>query len=160
MGLADLLIYAGKVYGSDEGNELVDKVFETIAVTAYETSIELAKEKGSFPFLDEYGKEVINDIERTQVAKNREAFINSGFMKRMPKDIRQGVLHHGIRNSHLLTVAPTGSTGSLVGVSTGLEPYFAFEYYRSGRLGKFGAVDGSIVEAMGDETEGATPRFV
>src|SRR5690625_3275471 len=83
MGLADLLIYAGKVYGSDEGNELVDKVFETISVTAYETSIELAKEKGSFPFLDEYGKEVINDIERTQVAKNREAFINSGFMKQI-----------------------------------------------------------------------------
>src|SRR5690625_1688802 len=53
MGLADLLIYAGKVYGSDEGNELVDKVFETIATTAYRTSIELAKEKGSFPFLDD-----------------------------------------------------------------------------------------------------------
>jgi ribonucleoside-diphosphate reductase alpha chain len=51
MGLADLLIYCEKEYGSPEGNELVDKVFETIATTAYRESIELAKEKGSFPYL-------------------------------------------------------------------------------------------------------------
>src|SRR5690625_271640 len=51
MGLHDLLIYCETAYGSKEGNELVDKIFETIATTAYRTSIELAKEKGSFPFL-------------------------------------------------------------------------------------------------------------
>src|SRR6478735_3701931 len=45
MGLADLLIHSEKVYGSPEGNELVDKVFETIATTAYKASVELAKEK-------------------------------------------------------------------------------------------------------------------
>ncbi len=50
MGLADLLIYCEKVYGSEDGNRLVDQVFEKIAVTAYQTSVELAKEKGSFPF--------------------------------------------------------------------------------------------------------------
>ena len=49
--LHDLLIYCETEYGSEEGNELVDKVFETIATTAYRESIELAKEKGSFPFL-------------------------------------------------------------------------------------------------------------
>lgn len=48
MGLADLLIYCGKTYGSKEGNALVDQLFETIAVTAYQTSIELAKEKEVF----------------------------------------------------------------------------------------------------------------
>jgi ribonucleoside-diphosphate reductase alpha chain len=58
-------------------------------------------------------------------------------MVNMPDDIREGILAYGIRNSHLLTVAPTGSTGTLVGVSTGLEPYFSFSYFRSGRLGKF-----------------------
>src|SRR5690606_5065517 len=52
----------------------------------------------------------------------------------------------GIRNSHLLTVAPTGSTGTMVGVSTGLEPYFSFSYFRSGRLGKFIEVKAEIVE--------------
>ncbi|WP_426093329.1 hypothetical protein, partial [Escherichia coli] len=51
MGLADLLIYCEKTYGSAEGNQLVDQIFETIAITAYEASIDLAKEKGSFPFL-------------------------------------------------------------------------------------------------------------
>src|SRR5699024_7193024 len=129
MGLHDLLIYTETVYGSEEGNKQVDKIFETIATTAYRTSIELAKEKGSFPFL--IGKT------DSETADLREAFINTGYMKKMPEDIRQSVLKHGIRNSHLLTVAPTGSTGTMIGVSTGLEPYFSFSYYRSGRLGKF-----------------------
>jgi len=138
MGLHDLLIYCETAYGSEEGNLLVDKVFETIATTAYRASIELAKEKGSFPFLigatDKETKEL------------REAFINTGFMKEMPVDIKEGIIQHGIRNSHLLTVAPTGSTGTMVGVSTGLEPYFSFSYYRSGRLGKFIEVKAKIVE--------------
>jgi ribonucleoside-diphosphate reductase alpha chain len=128
MGLHDLLIYCEKVYGSPEGNELVDKVFETITTTAYEASIELAKEKGAFPFMAEHpnGPSAV-----------AESFVQTGYMRRMPQYIRDGILEHGIRNSHLLTVAPTGSTGTLIGCSTGLEPYFAFKYYRSGRLGKF-----------------------
>ena len=138
MGLADLLIYCEKTYGSVEGNALVDQVFEKIAVTAYQTSIELAKEKGSFPFL--IGK---TDAE---TRKLRERFIDSGYMKKMPAEIREGILEHGIRNSHLLTVAPTGSTGTMAGVSTGLEPYFSFSYFRSGRLGKFIEVNAEIVE--------------
>ncbi|OLO42861.1 ribonucleoside-diphosphate reductase, adenosylcobalamin-dependent [Alkalihalophilus pseudofirmus] len=138
MGLHDLLIYCETVYGSEEGNQLVDQIFEIIATTAYRTSIELAKEKGSFPFL-------VGETYEDTVAL-REAFINTGYMKKMPEDIRQGVLEHGIRNSHLLTVAPTGSTGTMVGVSTGLEPYFSFSYYRSGRLGKFIEVNAEIVQ--------------
>ncbi|WP_342505172.1 vitamin B12-dependent ribonucleotide reductase [Sporosarcina sp. FSL K6-2383] len=138
MGLADLLIYCEKEYGSVEGNELVDNVFEAIATTAYRESVELAKEKGSFPFL------VGKSDEETVALRN--AFINTGFMKKMPEDIRQSILKYGIRNSHLLTVAPTGSTGTMVGVSTGLEPYFSFTYYRSGRLGKFIEVKAGIVE--------------
>src|SRR5690625_4089354 len=138
MGLHDLLIYCETAYGSQEGNELVDKIFETIALTAYRTSIEIAKEKGSFPFL--IGK--TDDETR----KLREAFINTGYMKDMPLDIKEGIIRHGIRNSHLLTVAPTGSTGTMIGVSTGLEPYFSFSYYRSGRLGKFIEVKADIVE--------------
>ena len=129
MGLHDLLIWANKRYGSAEGNELVEEVFKTIATAAYETSINLAKEKGSFPFL-----------------KDREAFINTGYMKKMPQHVRSGVLKYGIRNSHLLTIAPTGSTGTMVGVSTGLEPYFSFSYFRSGRLGKYIEVNAAIVD--------------
>ncbi|MFC7684735.1 vitamin B12-dependent ribonucleotide reductase [Ureibacillus sp. GCM10028918] len=138
MGLADLLIYCEKEYGSQEGNELVDKIFETIAVAAYETSIELGKERGSFPFLEGETPEETNRL--------RQAFINTGYMQKMPEHVRQGVLENGIRNSHLLTVAPTGSTGTMVGVATGLEPYFSFVYYRSGRLGKFIEVKAEIVQ--------------
>ncbi|WP_188206141.1 vitamin B12-dependent ribonucleotide reductase [Alkalibacillus aidingensis] len=138
MGLHDLLIYCETEYGSEEGNELVDQIFATIATTAYRASIELAKEKGSFPFL-------IGDTEE-ETQHLRENFINTGYMKKMPEDIREDILKYGIRNSHLLTVAPTGSTGTMVGVSTGLEPYFSFTYYRSGRLGKFIEVKADIVE--------------
>src|SRR5690625_4387879 len=138
MGLHDLLIYSNKVYYNKEDNDLVDVVISTIAVTAYETYIELAKEKGSFPFL-------IGETEK-ETMELREKFINTGYMKQMPEHVREGVLEHGIRNSHLLTVAPTGSTGTMVGVSTGLEPYFSFSYYRSGRLGKLIEVNAEIVE--------------
>ncbi|ATZ16512.1 ribonucleoside-diphosphate reductase class II [Entomoplasma freundtii] len=129
MGLHDLLIWSGHRYGSEKANDLVDQVFETIALAAYETSIALAKEKGSFPFLTD-----------------REKFVKSGYLQTLPQNIRDGIIENGLRNSHLLTVAPTGSTGTMVGGSTGLEPYFAFSYYRSGRLGKFMEVKVPLVE--------------
>lgn len=100
MGLADLLIYCEKEYGSEEGNALVDQIFKTIAVAAYEQSIELATERGSFPFLEGQTE--------AETARLREAFINTGFMKKMPQHIRENIVANGIRNSHLLTVAPTG----------------------------------------------------
>ena len=143
MGLGDLLIYTKHRYGSKEGNSLINKIFETIAVTAYETSIELAKEKGSFPFLVGATEEATLQL--------RQNFINSGFMQGMPEHIREGIIKHGIRNSHLLTVAPTGSTGTMANVSTGLEPYFAFKYFRSGRLGKFIEVQADIVKEYLDQ---------
>lgn len=150
MGLHDLLIYTETVYGSEKGNELVDKIFETIATTAYRTSIELAKEKGSFPFL------VGNNEQETQHLRMK--YINTGYMKKMPEDIRQGILKYGIRNSHLLTVAPTGSTGTMIGVSTGLEPYFSFSYFRSGRLGKFIEVKAQILQEYLDRHPEADPN--
>ncbi|AGK54869.1 vitamin B12-dependent ribonucleotide reductase [Bacillus sp. 1NLA3E] len=150
MGLHDLLIYCETEYGSEAGNKLVDKVFETIATTAYRTSVELAKEKGSFPFLQGNSQADTNRL--------RDAFIHTGFLKKMPEDIRNSILEYGIRNSHLLTVAPTGSTGTMVGVSTGLEPYFSFSYYRSGRLGKFIEVKAEIVQEYLDQHPEADPE--
>lgn len=150
MGLHDLLIYCETEYGSEEGNQLVDKVFETIATSAYRASVELGKEKGSFPFLQGGSEEETNRL--------RQAFTNTGFMKKMPEDIRESILENGIRNSHLLTVAPTGSTGTMVGVSTGLEPYFSFSYFRSGRLGKFIEVKADIVQEYLDRNPEADPE--
>ncbi|EWG10678.1 vitamin B12-dependent ribonucleotide reductase [Cytobacillus firmus] len=149
MGLHDLLIYCETEYGSEEGNVLIDKVFETIAASAYKASVKLAEEKGSFPFLTGDNPEETNRL--------RKAFTETGFMKKMPEDIRASILESGIRNSHLLTVAPTGSTGTMVGVSTGLEPYFSFSYFRSGRLGKFIEVKADIVQEYLDRNPGADP---
>src|SRR5690606_23346241 len=81
----------------------------------------------------------------------RNAFTKTGYMQKMPEDIKEDIKKYGIRNSHLLTVAPTGSTGTMVGVSTGLEPYFSFSYYRSGRLGKFIEVKADIVQEYLDK---------
>jgi ribonucleoside-diphosphate reductase alpha chain len=155
MGLHDLLIYCETEYGSEKGNILIDQVFETIATTAYEQSVELAKEKGSFPYLVGETEEDTNRL--------RNAFIETGFMQKMPEHVRQDILEYGIRNSHLLTVAPTGSTGTMVGVSTGLEPYFSFSYFRSGRLGKFIEVKADIVQEYLDRNpeadENNLPRW-
>ncbi len=150
MGLHDMLIYCETEYGSPDSNKLVDQVFETIATTAYKTSVELAKEKGSFPFLTGDTTKETNRL--------RQAFIDTGFMKKMPEDVRQSILENGIRNSHLLTVAPTGSTGTMVGVSTGLEPYFSFSYFRSGRLGKFIEVNADIVQEYLEKHPEADPN--
>ncbi|HZJ85552.1 MAG TPA: vitamin B12-dependent ribonucleotide reductase [Erysipelotrichaceae bacterium] len=129
MGLHDLLIWAKVRYGSPESIDIINKVFETIAESAYAESVEIAKVKGSFPFLTDNKK-----------------FTQTGFMQHLSQGLRDDIEKYGIRNSHLLTIAPTGSTGTMVGVSTGLEPYFSFSYFRSGRLGKFIEVNADIVE--------------
>jgi len=121
MGLHDLLIWNNVKYGSKKSLKVIDQIFQTICLSAYEQSIQLAKQKGSFPYL--------------KIA-NRKKLVTSGFVKTLPLQIKKQILKYGIRNSHLLTVAPTGSTGTMVNVSTGLEPYFAFKYFRSGQLGK------------------------
>lgn len=120
MGLAELLIKLEVRYGSDECAEFLDKLYGFIAREAYLASSELAKEKGSF------GK------------FNAEYFLQSGFMKHLISvypEVGQSILDNGMRNVTVITQAPTGSTGTMAGTSTGIEPYFAFEFVRSGRLG-------------------------
>ena len=129
MGLHDLLIWTNNKYGSSKSLTVIDKVFKTICNNAYLESVKLAMEKGSFPFL-----------------LNRDKFVRNGFVKTLPGDIKQQILNFGIRNSHLLTIAPTGTTGTLANVSTGLEPYFGYKYYRSGRLGKSIMVESDVLQ--------------
>jgi ribonucleoside-diphosphate reductase alpha chain len=117
MGLAELLIKLELRYGSAESLVLIDKLYAFIARASYETSIELAQEKGAFPQFD------------------GEQFIKSGFMQKMPADIRERIRKEGIRNVTLLTQAPTGTTGTMVNTSTGIEPFFSWKYYRKSRLG-------------------------
>lgn len=117
MGLADMLIKLELAYGSDASIDFIDKLYKFICVEAYSESAELAEEKGSFPMFD------------------AEKFLESGFMKEMPEEIRELVRKKGIRNVTLLTQAPTGTTGTMVGTSTGIEPYYFWEWERVGRMG-------------------------
>lgn len=124
LGVADLFIALRLPYGSEEGNEVFEKLMAFLRDESYKTSIELAKEKGAFPFYD-------------------ERFLESGFVKRLPESIQQDIKKYGIRNGTLNTFAPTGTTGSLTpslldingSVSTGIEPHFAMKYERKSRIG-------------------------
>lgn len=117
IGLAEMLIKLGLRYGSPEGVEFIDKLYQFIAITAYETSVDLAREKGAFSRFE------------------AEKFLQSGFMQRMPEYIRHLVRQYGIRNVTILTQAPTGTVGTMVGTSTGIEPFFSWTYFRKSRLG-------------------------
>ncbi|GMK42880.1 ribonucleoside-diphosphate reductase, adenosylcobalamin-dependent [Paenibacillus glycanilyticus] len=120
MGLAELMIKLGVRYGSPESLLFLDKIYGFMAREAYLASAEIASEKGSFEAFD------------------AEKFLQSGFMKNMVSEfpeVGEAVLAKGIRNVTVITQAPTGSTGTMVGTSTGIEPYFAFEYFRQSRLG-------------------------
>ena len=117
MGIAELMLKLEVRYGSDESVDLIDKVYQLIATTAYETSSDLAQEKEAFPQFD------------------AEKFLESGYMQTMPADLRQKIRQQGIRNVTLLTQAPTGTTGTMVNTSTGVEPFFSWVYYRKSRLG-------------------------
>jgi ribonucleoside-diphosphate reductase alpha chain len=111
MGLHTMLLELGIKYSSDEAFDFVDKLFSFIKNTAYDTSISLAIEKGPFPSF-------------------KPEFVESGFMKTVKASIRRKVKEYGIRNCAILTVAPTGTTGIVSGVSTGIEPYMAPVYWR------------------------------
>ena len=117
MGIAELMLKLGVRYGSDESVAVIDDIYRTIAVTAYETSSDLAREKGAFPMFE------------------AEKFLESGFMQAMPAEARDKIRRDGIRNVTLLTQAPTGTTGTMVNTSTGVEPFFSWVYYRKSRLG-------------------------
>ena len=123
-GLADALIFLGLRYDSDEARSLSARILQRMRDTAYRASVRLSGEKGSFPFF------------------SREPYLDSAFVRRLPDNIRDGIARKGIRNSHLLAIAPAGTISLLANnVSNGLEPVFAFAHRRRIRQ-----VDGSFSE--------------
>jgi len=116
-GLADALMMLGLHYDSDSAREASAEILRCIRDTAYQASIDLAQEKGPFPYLD------------------KASYLESAFVQRLPAGLRDAIERHGIRNSHLLAIAPAGSISLLANnVSNGLEPAYAFEYRRRLRL--------------------------
>lgn len=120
MGLAELMIKLNIRYGSLESLEFLDKLYGFMAREAYLASAEIAGEKGAFQAFD------------------TEKYLQSGFMRNITEvypEVGESIRKHGMRNVTVITQAPTGSTGTMVGTSTGIEPYFAFKYFRQSRLG-------------------------
>jgi len=126
IGLAEMLIRAalrsGKDlrYSNDEGRAFAKKVLKFIKHSAYEASIELSKEIGPFPAYD------------------FEQFKKSKFIQQLLKerpDLEEPLRKHGIANVTILTQAPTGTTGTITGYSSGCEPYFAMAYQRNSNVG-------------------------
>jgi ribonucleoside-diphosphate reductase alpha chain len=107
-GLADALVLLGLHYDSDAARQLGGQAMQGVRDAAYRASIKLAREKGAFP------------------AFERDAFLASGFASRLPADIREAIAAHGLRNSHLLAIAPAGTISLLANnCSSGIEPVFA-----------------------------------
>ncbi len=118
MGLADALIMMKIRYGSKESMPVLNKIFKTLRDNAYEASSDIATEKGSFPAFD--------------AAK----YLKGYHIKALSKKLRDKIKKQGIRNAVLLTIAPTGTTSLLAGVSSGVEPVYEFSFTRRDRTGE------------------------
>lgn len=127
IGLGDTLIMLGLRYDSPEGRAMAARISEVMRDAAYLESVELAKERGAFPLFD------------------ADNYLDNGgdFVKRLPEPIREAIRQHGIRNSHLLSIAPTGTIALAFAdnASNGIEPPFSWTYIRKKRM-----VDGSTKE--------------
>lgn len=125
-GLADALAMLGLKYNSVGARLYVDSLVEFITFNTYKASIELAKERGSFPFLD------------------REKFVQSNFILKHCeeedsswRELKEDILRYGIRNAKMMSIAPVGTLSLTFGnnCSSGLEPIFSLEYNRKVKIG-------------------------
>lgn len=117
LGLGDMLIKLGVKYGSERSIDFINSIYWGIATAAVEESLRLAKEKGAFPKCTDNIKNAIADSD----------FIRS---LKLPETVLEEIRKYGLFNSQLLTCAPTGTIGTMLQVSTGVEPNFAFSYNR------------------------------
>jgi ribonucleoside-diphosphate reductase alpha chain len=125
-GLGDALIMLKLRYDSDGARDMAAKISEYMRDRAYLYSVELAKERGAFPLF------------------NADMYLSGGnFASRLPQEIKDQIRKHGLRNSHLLSIAPTGtiSLAFADNASNGIEPPFSWTYTRKKRM-----VDGTFKE--------------
>lgn len=117
-GLGDTLAMLGLRYDGEDGREMAARIARCMRDTAYAASVELAKEKGPFPAFDAAG------------------YLEAGtFASRLDEPLKQSIREHGIRNSHLLSIAPTGTVSLAFAdnASNGIEPAFSWTYRRNKR---------------------------
>ena len=125
-GLGDALVMLNLHYDSDAARERARRIAEVMRDAAYAASVELARERGAFPLF------------------NADLYLSAGtFASRLPQPLKERIRQHGLRNSHLLSIAPTGtiSLAFADNASNGIEPAFSWSYTRKKREG-----DGSFKE--------------
>lgn len=113
MGLSDMFIKMGVRYGSKDSIDLSDHIAQWIRNNAIQESTQLAKEFGSYP---EYDYDIVS---------------KSNYFRSLPDWLKELIYENGLRNSHLLSIAPTGSISTMIDVSGGIEPIFALSFTRT-----------------------------
>src|SRR6266511_2975463 len=151
-GLGDTLIMLRLRYDGEEARAMAAKISESMRDAAYKASCELAKERGAFPLF------------------NADMYLSgTSFSARLPQEIKNLVRKHGIRNSHLLSIAPTGtiSLAFADNASNGIEPPFSWTYTRKkrepdGTLKEFPVEDHAwrLYKHAGGDMEKLPPWFV
>jgi ribonucleoside-diphosphate reductase alpha chain len=151
-GMGDTLAMLRLRYDEEDGRAMAQKIARGMRDAAYAASVELAKEKGAFP------------------AFKADGYLQEGtFASRLDEPLKAAIRKHGIRNSHLLSIAPTGTVSLAFAdnASNGIEPPFSWTYRRRKREG-----DGSVTEydvedhawrtyrALGGDTTKLPPYFV
>ena len=125
-GLGDALVMLGLRYDTEPARVMARRIAECMRDTAYDASVNLAIERGAFPLF------------------NADLYLSGGtFASRLPQPLKDRIRTHGIRNSHLLSIAPTGtiSLAFADNASNGIEPAFSWTYVRKKRQ-----PDGSFAE--------------
>ena len=131
-GLADALIMLGLHYDSEAARRCAADILRSIRDTAYEASVALGKERAPFPLY------------------HREHYLAAPFIQSLPDTLRHNIARHGLRNSHLLSIAPAGTISLLANnVSSGIEPVFAADYQRrvvewDGHTGHYDVTDYAV----------------
>lgn len=113
MGIADMLIKLNIRYGSKKSIDLCEKIAKIMLNSAVKQSALLAKELGSY---EKYNKEAI--------------FKSDFFINNIDEDVKELIKEYGLRNSQILTIPPTGSISTMLGISGGIEPMFNTSYIR------------------------------
>ncbi len=132
-GLADALARLGLAYDSDEALPVINAIYKTLRDVAYQESMHLATERGSFPVFD-WAKEK-----------------NNGFISRLPEGLQKSMAEYGRRNISILTNAPTGSVSIMSQTSSGLEPVFRNSYIRRRKMSHDEVeVEADFVDDLGD----------
>jgi ribonucleoside-diphosphate reductase alpha chain len=126
-GEANAIEALGYPYGSEEYLATMERIHKLLANEAYRTSAVLAAEKGAFPLYD-------------------KRYLDGEFIKRLDDDVVELITNYGVRNSHLLSIAPTGTISLCAdNVSSSIEPVFSYGYDRT-----INTDDGPVIERVAD----------